>query len=68
MKTCEEIHPCDLDTKGGCDQTCNKNGKSAECECTPPDYTLNADGKSCDKGRDQNVYNLFVYNFLVVFL
>ena len=51
-KKCTKIHPCDKDTKGGCDQTCNKGeGEDFTCSCTAPDWKLNEeDGKSCDKG------------------
>ena len=42
------VHPCDKDTKGGCDQTCNKDGDKAKCSCTPVDFKLGEDGKSCE--------------------
>ena len=48
------VHPCDLPSKAGCEQTCNKDGKSSVCSCAKPDYTLNQDGKSCDKGKLDN--------------
>ena len=44
-------HPCDKTSNGGCEQTCNKDGESAVCECAAPDYKLGSDGKSCDKGN-----------------
>ena len=44
------VHPCDKETKGGCDQICNKDGDDAVCACNEPDYKLAEDGKSCDKG------------------
>ena len=45
------VHPCDKDTKGGCDQTCNKDGEKAKCSCTPVDFKLGEDGKTCDPGK-----------------
>ena len=46
------VHPCDKATKGGCEQVCNKDGENAKCSCEPAeDFTLNADGKTCDKSK-----------------
>ena len=50
-KTCKVIHPCDKPTKGGCDQTCNKDGETFTCSCQAPEFKLNADGESCDPGK-----------------
>ena len=44
------VHPCDKETKGGCDQICNKDGDDAVCSCNEPDYKLGEDGKSCEEG------------------
>ena len=60
-KTCKKKHPCDLPTKGGCDQTCNKEGDKAVCSCTAPEYKLGADGKSCEKGT--SVHHGFFVKF-----
>ena len=44
------VHPCDKKTYGGCEQVCNKDGENAKCSCEPAEeFTLNADGKTCDK-------------------
>ena len=44
------VHPCDKKTKGGCEQVCNKDGDNVICSCEPAeDFTLNTDGKTCDK-------------------
>ena len=50
-KTCKKIHPCDKKSKGGCDQTCTKDGEKAVCSCTPVDFKLGEDGKSCEPGK-----------------
>ena len=47
-KTCKKIHPCDKKSKGGCDQTCTKDGENAICSCTPVDFKLGEDGKTCE--------------------
>ena len=51
LKFSFSVHPCDKDTKGGCQQTCNKDGDKAKCSCAPVDFKLGEDGKSCDPGR-----------------
>ena len=49
------VHPCDKESKGGCDQVCNKKNKEeASCACQPIDFSLNKDGKSCDPGIPHN--------------
>ena len=45
------VHPCDQPDKGGCNQTCTKNGNKAVCSCSSPGFKLNSDGKSCDTGQ-----------------
>ena len=66
-KTCQKIHPCDKETKGGCEQVCNKDGEKAKCSCDPKeDYKLEEDG-SCTKSK--NIFSsLFVKIRLLVFL
>ena len=44
------VHPCDKLTKGGCQQTCNKDGENFTCSCIPDDYILAEDKKQCNKG------------------
>ena len=43
------VPPCELTENGGCDQKCTNNNEEAVCSCTPVDYKLGADGKSCEK-------------------
>ena len=43
------VHPCDQASKGGCEDTCTKNGDKAECSCSKPGFELNSDKKSCGK-------------------
>ena len=45
------VHPCDKETKGGCDQICVKNGEKHTCACNAPEFKLGDDGKKCDKGK-----------------
>ena len=53
------VHPCDKDSKGGCEQLCNKDGVNAKCSCEPTeDFTLNKDAQTCDKG-EINRHRLF---------
>ena len=53
------VHPCDREGKGGCEQVCNKDGVNAKCSCGPAeDFTLNADGKTCDKSKVSILYPL----------
>ena len=44
------VHPCDKDTKGGCDQICNKDGDDAVCACMKG-YETNDGGKTCTKSK-----------------
>ena len=47
------VHPCDKPNKGGCEQICDKDGEKAVCSCVSPyDYTLSANGKTCDKSKE----------------
>ena len=43
------VPPCELTENGGCDQKCTNNNEEAVCSCTPVDYKLGVDGKSCEK-------------------
>lgn len=48
------VHPCDKESKGGCEQVCNKVGSKAECSCNEG-YVLEKDLngvelKTCKKG------------------
>ena len=45
------VHPCDKPNKGGCDQTCKKDGETAVCECRAPEFKIGLDGKSCEPGK-----------------
>ena len=52
LSTFTPVHPCDKESKGGCEQVCNKDGVNAKCSCEPTeDFTLNKDGQTCDKGN-----------------
>ena len=44
------VHPCDQANKGGCNDTCTKNGDQADCSCTKTGHILHTDGKNCGKG------------------
>ena len=48
-KSCEPVHPCDQGNNGGCEQKCLKKGSEARCSCEKG-FTLEEDGKSCEKG------------------
>ena len=48
--TCEEIHPCDKKSKGGCTHICLKKGDEAVCGC-PKNMELDEDGKTCNIGK-----------------
>ena len=43
------VPPCELTKNGGCEQNCTNKGTEAVCSCTPVDYKLGVDGKSCEK-------------------
>ena len=49
------VHPCDKESKGGCEQTCEKDGEKVVCSCAAPDYKLAGDGKSCEEGEKEKV-------------
>ena len=51
------VHPCDQN-KGGCEQTCVKDGDNAKCTCREG-YLV--DGKSCGK-------ELFIYSWLLNYI
>ena len=42
------VHPCEKETKGGCDHICNKKGDEVLCSCNDG-YKLDGDAKSCIK-------------------
>ena len=50
MKTCEKVHPCDTNAKGGCEDICKKNGTGVNCACKEG-HRLNKDGRTCSKGK-----------------
>ena len=50
------VHPCDQQNRGGCNQTCTKSGEEAKCTCRTPDFKVNVDGISCDKGNIFFIY------------
>ena len=43
------VHPCDKETKGGCDQVCNKDGEKAKCGCNEG-FRL-VDETTCEKSE-----------------
>ena len=43
-----EVHPCDMEGKGGCQQICIKDGDESKCSCDDG-FELQPDGKSCGK-------------------
>ena len=49
IKFISAVHPCDQASKGGCDDTCTKNGDLAVCSCTKTGYKLHTDEKTCGK-------------------
>ena len=49
-KSCEPVHPCDQGNNAGCEHTCLRKGSEARCSCEKG-FTLEEDGKSCEKGR-----------------
>lgn len=44
------VHPCERADKGGCSQTCEKDGDDAKCGCLDG-YALGEDGKECEKSK-----------------
>ena len=58
------VHPCDKDSKGGCEQLCNKDGVNAKCSCNEG-YKLNADGVACDKSEYKH-YIIDAIEFIIV--
>ena len=44
------VHPCDKESKGGCEHVCNKKGTELLCTCNEG-YKLKADEKSCEKSE-----------------
>ena len=44
------VHPCDKETKGGCNQICNKRKEWYECSCESG-FVLGKDKKICNKGE-----------------
>jgi len=49
-----KVHPCDQSNKGGCDDSCTKNGDEAVCRCSQPNFQLHSDGKTCVHPCDQS--------------
>ena len=45
------VHPCDLESKGGCTHMCEKKGDEAVCKCPPITHVLDKkDLRTCNKG------------------
>ena len=58
------VHPCDKRTKGGCDQTCNKEGDSFSCSCETG-FKLEGDGRSCKKSKNLLIFIVLVRSMLL---
>ena len=43
------VHPCDQISKGGCGDTCTKNGDLTKCSCSKTGFKLHSDGKTCGR-------------------
>ena len=43
------MHPCDQPDKGGCSDSCVKDGDNAKCNCSKNGFKLDPNGKTCCK-------------------
>ena len=57
------VHPCDKETKGGCEHVCNKDGDEAKCSCNDG-YKLAEDGQECEFGN----LNTTLVDILLLFI
>ena len=60
------VHACDKKSKGGCEQTCNKNGGGFTCSCLVA-YELADDKKSCNKSMYLSFYDLRYYLLFIIY-